>query len=188
MSDTPREGRHDGNAQTKGPLPQHQEFAGYDDPHRAALEDNPARAEKLTLSVALSALFLGTSFTAPIIFGFIAVTPILVQLSQKLGGESIDFWIPSGWGAAAAVGFTIAGRMSDIFGRRIVIMTGQAMTIVGAIVACTANSMNQLIAGEVILGASIGTVSVAYAGESEHPTLSMPALSLSLKGSSDNHG
>jgi hypothetical protein len=145
-------------------LREHHEFAGYDDPHRAALEDNPEHAEKLTLTVILSALFLGTSFTGPIIFGFILVTPILVQLSQKLGGANIDFWIPSGWGAAAAVGFSIAGRLSDIFGRRYVILVGQLMTIVGGAVACSANSMEQLIAGEVLLGASIGTVSVAYAG------------------------
>ena len=146
---------------------EHQEFLGYDDPHRAALEDNPEHAEKLTWSVALSALFLGTSFTGPIIFGFITVTPILVQLSELIGGENIDFWIPSGWGAAAAVGFSIAGRLSDIFGRRYVILVGQLLTIVGGIVACTSNTMNQLIAGEVILGLSIGTVSVAYAGISE---------------------
>jgi MFS family permease len=140
--------------------------AGYDDPHRAALEDNPPEPEKLTLSVILSALFLGTSFTGPIIFGFILITPILVQLSEEIGGATIDFWIPSGWGAAAAVGFSVAGRVSDIFGRRYVILFGQVLTIVGGIVACTADTMNQLIAGEVILGASIGTISVAYAGES----------------------
>jgi MFS family permease len=137
---------------------------GWEDPHKAALEDNPEHSEKLTLPVFLSALFLGTSFTGPIIFGFILVTPILVQLSQKLGGETIDFWVPSGWGAAAAVGFTIAGRLSDIFGRRHVILFGQCLIIIGGIIAGTAKSMNQLIAGEVILGASIGTVSVAYAG------------------------
>ncbi|KAF2710787.1 MFS general substrate transporter [Pleomassaria siparia CBS 279.74] len=139
----------------------------WDDPHRAALEDNPETPGKLTLSVLLSALFLGTSFTGPIIFGFILITPILVQLSEKIGGETIDFWIPSGWGAAAAVGFSIAGRLSDIFGRRYVILFGQLLTIVGGAIAGTAKSMNQLIAGEVILGASIGTVSVAYAGLSE---------------------
>jgi hypothetical protein len=104
--------------------------AGYEDPHKAALEDNPEHAEKLTISVILSAIFLGTSFSGPIIFGFILVTPILVQLSQKLGGETIDFWIPSGWAAAAAVGFSIAGRISDIFGRRNVILVGQLLTIV----------------------------------------------------------
>lgn len=145
---------------------EHREFLGYEDPHKAALEDNPETAEKLTWSVILSALFLGTSFTGPIIFGFILVTPILVQLSEKIGGATISFWIPSGWGAAAAVGFSIAGRISDIFGRRPVILFGQCLTIIGGIVACTAKSMNQLIAGEVILGASIGTVSVAYAGKS----------------------
>jgi hypothetical protein len=50
---------------------------GYEDPHKAALEDNPEHAEKLTLAVILSAVFLGTSFTGPIIFGFILATPIL---------------------------------------------------------------------------------------------------------------
>ncbi|KIW52004.1 hypothetical protein PV05_10666 [Exophiala xenobiotica] len=148
--------------------PEHRDVpSGYEDPHKAALEDNPEHAEKLSLSVILSALFLGTSFTGPIIFGFILATPILVQLSQILGGENIDFWIPSGWGAAAAVGFSIAGRLSDIFGRRYVILVGQLLTVVGAAVAASAHSMNQLIAGEVILGGSIGTVSVAYAGISE---------------------
>ncbi|RFU35442.1 hypothetical protein B7463_g866, partial [Scytalidium lignicola] len=140
---------------------------GYEDPHRAALEDNPEHAEKLTLTVMLSALFLGTSFTGPIIFGFILVTPILVQLGEELGGANISFWIPSGWGAAAAVSFTVAGRVSDVFGRRHVILFGQCLTVIGAIVACTAHSMNQLIAGEVLLGGSIGFVSVAYAGISE---------------------
>ncbi|KAF2258090.1 MFS general substrate transporter [Lojkania enalia] len=126
---------------------------GYEDPHQAALEDNPDHIEKITASVILSALFL--------------VTPILVQLSERLGGEDISFWIPSGWGAAAAVGFSVAGRVSDIFGRRVVILFGQFLTIVGGIIAATANSMDQLIAGEVVLGVSIGIVSVAYAGISE---------------------
>lgn len=77
--------------------PQHREMLGYDDPHKAALEDNPEHAEKLTWPVALSALFLGTSFTGPIIFGFILVTSILVQLGEILGGSNISFWIPAGW-------------------------------------------------------------------------------------------
>ena len=139
--------------------------AGYEDPHKAALEDDPEQARKLTLPVILSALFLGTSFSAPIVFGFILVTHILVQISQRVGGSDISFWIPSGWGAAAAVTFSVAGRLSDIFGRRGVILFGQLLCVVGGIVACTSHSMNQLIAGEVILGASIGIISAAYAGK-----------------------
>ncbi|KAJ9496367.1 hypothetical protein H2202_008030 [Exophiala xenobiotica] len=168
MQDTPGNKAAAGDVEIELSHSEHRDVpTGYEDPHKAALEDNPEHAEKLSLSVILSALFLGTSFTGPIIFGFILVTPILVQLSQVLGGENIDFWIPSGWGAAAAVGFSIAGRLSDIFGRRYVILVGQLLTVVGAAVAASAHSMNQLIAGEVILGGSIGTVSVAYAGISE---------------------
>lgn len=50
----------------KTSVPEHHEHLGYDDPHKAALEDNPEHAEKLTWSVTLSALFLGTSFTGPV--------------------------------------------------------------------------------------------------------------------------
>ena len=132
--------------------------------HTPAPEDTP---QTLTWPVLLSALFLGTSFTGPIMFGFILTTPILVQLSQRIGGSAISFWIPSGWGAAAAVGFSVAGKISDIFGRRPVILFGQFLTIIGGIICCTSQTMNQLIAGEVVLGASIGMVSVAYAGEDE---------------------
>ena len=165
MNDNNTSHQHEVEREVKSPHQEHHDFLGYDDPHRAALEDNPEKAEALTLPIILSALFLGTSFTGPIIFGFILITPILVQLSEEIGGENIDFWIPSGWGAAAAVGFSVAGRLSDIFGRRYVTLFGQLLTVVGGVIAATAHSMNQVIAGEVVLGASIGTVSVAYAGE-----------------------
>ena len=75
--------------------------------------------------------------------------------------------ITASMSAGSFGGAIAAGWLSDIFGRRYVILFGQLLTVIGGIVACTAKSMNQLIAGEVILGASIGTVSVAYAGESE---------------------
>lgn len=153
---------HDHN-EIKETMTEHHEVLGYNDPHTAALVDNPPDA-KLTWSVVLSALFLGTSFVGPIIFGFILIAPVLVQLSQQIGGATITFWIPSGWAAAATVFFSIAGRLSDIFGRRNVILVGQLLTVIGAAVAASAKTMNQIIAGEVILGAALGLVSVAYAG------------------------
>lgn len=104
------ESGHSDNRSGRGQV-EHNEYVGYEDPYRAALEDNPEKAEKLTWSVALSAFFLGTSFPGPIIFGFIIVTPILVQLAEELGGSNVSFWIPSGWSAAAAAGFSVAGRL-----------------------------------------------------------------------------
>jgi hypothetical protein len=72
-----------------------------DDPHRAALEDNPEHVQALTWPVALSALFLGMSFPGSIMFGFVMITPILTQLTQTLGaaGGAVNaYWIPGGWG------------------------------------------------------------------------------------------
>ena len=139
------------------------EVLGYNGPHTVALVDNPPEA-KLTWSVVLSAMFLGTSFVGPIIFGFILIAPVLIQLSEEIGGATITFWIPSGWAAAATILFSLAGRLSDIFGRRNVILVGQLLTVIGAAVAASAKTMNQIIAREVILGAALGMVSVAYAG------------------------
>ena len=153
----------DNDNRTKETMVEHHEVREHNDPHTAALVDNPPDA-KLTWSVVLSALFLGTSFVGPIIFGFILIAPVLVQLSGEIGGATVAFWILSGWAAAATVLFSLAGRLSDIFGRRNVLLAGQLMTVIGAIVAATAKTMNQVIAGEVILGAALGTVSVAYAG------------------------
>jgi len=42
---------------------EHREFTQDDDPHRAALEDNPEHAEKLTWTVILSALVCDLSTT-----------------------------------------------------------------------------------------------------------------------------
>lgn len=156
----------DNESEEKMPETEHREASGYDDPSKAALGDNSEPPEKLSWTVVLTAVFMGTSFTGPIIWGFVFVTGLLVQLGEQLGGDSISFWIPSGWALAASVGFAVAGRLSDIFGRRIVLLSGQSLVVIGGIVACTAQSMNQLIAGCVILGSAAGPVSVAYAGES----------------------
>ena len=45
------------------------------------------------------------------------------------------------------VGFGIAGSLSDIFGRRPIILLGQAIVLIGAIVAATATSLTAVIAG-----------------------------------------
>lgn len=72
------------------------------------------------------------------------------------GNTDHSNWIASGWSLAGSVAFAIAGQMSDYFGRRYILMLGQAFLIVGHIVAATANSLNQAIAGMVIIGFGTG--------------------------------
>jgi MFS family permease len=127
----------------------------YDDPHVAAREDNPAEPEKLswatTIAIVVSmstafhiitkvyiadlAQFLGLSAVGPISCGFQMVTSILVDIGTALDGVSAIGWIVSGWSIASSVSFTIAGSMSDIFGRRYVILLGELISIIGGVSA-----------------------------------------------------
>ncbi len=63
----------------------------------------------------------------------------------------------------SAVGFTLVGRLSDIFGRRWFFAGCSALGTIGCIIGCTANSINQLIACSVFLGlAAAGQISFNY--------------------------
>jgi MFS family permease len=56
------------------------------------------------------------------------------------------------WTLATAVGYTLIGRLSDIFGRRWFIIGASALGLVGNIIAATAQSVNTLIAANVFNG------------------------------------
>lgn len=58
---------------------------------------------------------------------------IIAQIGMSLDGLEDIAWIPGGWSIGAAVSFAIAGALSDIFGRRWVVMFGQLLVLVGAV-------------------------------------------------------
>lgn len=76
---------------------------------------------------------MGLSYVPAISAGLLLPTGILQQIGQELGDTEDILWIPGGWSIAAAVAFSIAGGLSDIFGRRWVLMSGQALTIIGGV-------------------------------------------------------
>jgi MFS family permease len=55
------------------------------------------------------------------------------------------------------VSLTIIGRVSDIFGRRWVFIGGAACGVIGSIVCATAQNINSLIGGTVIIGLGAAT-------------------------------
>ncbi|ETI23080.1 hypothetical protein G647_04876 [Cladophialophora carrionii CBS 160.54] len=135
-----------------------------DDPHRAALEDNPDRPEKLTWGTVLSIFFLGLAFVGPVSGGFLLITAILFQIGTELGDVSNIAWMPGGWSIASSVSFSIAGSLSDIFGRRYVTLSGQLFAVVGAIVGATAQTTTTVVVACTLLGFATGIIFVAYAG------------------------
>ena len=69
----------------------------------------------------------------PVSGGFLLVTAILFQIGTELGDTSSIVWMPGGWSIASSVSFSIAGSLSDIFGRRYVTLCGQLFAVVGAV-------------------------------------------------------
>ncbi len=61
------------------------------------------------------------------------MTAILFQIGTELGDVSNIAWMPGGWSIASSVSFSIAGSLSDIFGRRYVTLSGQLFAVVGAV-------------------------------------------------------
>ncbi|ETN36195.1 uncharacterized protein HMPREF1541_08472 [Cyphellophora europaea CBS 101466] len=138
-----------------------------DDPHRAALEDNPAHAERLTWTTLLAVISLSFSYVCPISCGFVLVTGILVPIGVELGDTANISWIVGGWSIASSISFSVAGALSDIFGRRWTIVLGEVISILGSIVACTAQTTLTVSAGSTIIGFGCGIVFVSYAGIQE---------------------
>ncbi|RDL41434.1 uncharacterized protein BP5553_01413 [Venustampulla echinocandica] len=135
-----------------------------DDPHRAALELNPEVAERPSLVTTLAVLSLAISFAAPVGIGFTLVAAVIVQIGVQLGDTSSITWFAGAWSIASSVSFSIAGSLSDIFGRRYLIIAGNVVSLVGAIVGGTAKSAGMIIAAQTLLGFGCGLVFVGYAG------------------------
>lgn len=111
---------------------------------------------------------MGLSYVPAISAGLLLPTGILQQIGQQLGDTENIIWIPGGWSVASAVAFSIAGGVSDIFGRRWVLMSGQIMTLVGGIVGATATTTLSVAAGTTIIGFGAGVIFVGYPGELSH--------------------
>lgn len=76
---------------------------------------------------------MGLSYVPAIGTGLLLPLGILQQIGQTLGDTENILWMPGGWAIASAVSFSIAGGLSDIFGRRWVLMFGQFLTLIGAV-------------------------------------------------------
>lgn len=131
------------------------------DPHRTALEDSNADG-KVSQSTLVAIFFLSFTVHPGLSFTLLTVFPILTRIGLDLQGNPQNTnWMVSGWTVGGSVAFAIAGQISDYFGRRYIILFGQGLLIVGHVVGSTAQSVNQCIAGMVILGLGTGTIFVS---------------------------
>lgn len=100
-----------------------------DDPHRAALEDDVQ--QKLPFKTWMAVFFLGFTFQPALAFSILGVFPIISVIATEIQGSTQNSaWMSSGWTLGGTIAFAIAGRVSDIFGRRYVLLFGQALLVV----------------------------------------------------------
>ncbi|RSL57798.1 hypothetical protein CEP54_008144 [Fusarium duplospermum] len=137
-----------------------------DDPHRAALEDDPEHTA-VSLKTWLAIISMSASFGPAVGLGFTCVAAVVVQITNDLGNDAEMAWVVGAWSLATACSFSLGGPLSDVFGRRDLILGGQAVVMIGCIVGGVAKNVPTLIASETVIGLGTGFVFVAYAGVPE---------------------
>lgn len=89
--------------------------------------------------------------------GFSLIAPVLSYVNADLGPDANIVWVSLANTLTSAVMMTLAGRLSDIFGRRYFQIAGTALALVGSIVGATARNVPMLIGANVLIGSASAT-------------------------------
>ncbi|PVH95769.1 fungal trichothecene efflux pump [Periconia macrospinosa] len=84
--------------------------------------------------------------------GWVLPANTLALINQSIGPSPNLIWVSISWTAGFAIGFTLVGRLSDIFGRRWFFIMASVLGLVGTIIGASAQSINMLIATNSING------------------------------------
>lgn len=123
---------------------------------------------------------MSLSFAPAIGIVFVCLATVVQRIAQVMDAPEEATWIVGAWSLSSAISFSLAGPLSDCFGRRGPILSGQALITLGAVVGCTAQNINAIIAGQTLLGLGTGFLFVSYAGVPEMLPNKWRALGLGL--------
>ena len=101
------------------------------------------------------------------LFTLLIPPAILTYINTDLGPDPSYTWITVSWNLGGAIFVTVAGRLSDMFGRRYFMVAGAALLIVGSIICATGQSIGQMIAGGAIFGAGSGLLEIVFGAVQE---------------------
>lgn len=105
--------------------------------------------------------------------GVISGALLFIQSQFRLGAAEQGL-VVSGVLFGATVSAMLSGRLTDVFGRKRLILVISVIFTVGSLVCASANSLAVLVAGRVILGLAIGVASYTaplYIGEVSPPSI-----------------
>ncbi|KAL6704665.1 hypothetical protein ACN47E_007947 [Coniothyrium glycines] len=84
--------------------------------------------------------------------GWVLPANTLTLINAAIGPSPNIIWVGISWTAGFAIGFTLVGRLSDIFGRRWFFIASSVLGLIGNIIGASAQSINMLIATNSING------------------------------------
>lgn len=89
------------------------------------------------------------------------------DVTRELGASEATPWVVGSWSIASACSAALAGYLSDIFGRRNIIITGQLTILIGCIMGGTTQSIQLLLLAQTLIGFGAGFVFDAFAAVPE---------------------
>ena len=135
-------------AQPANPQPRN---AGADSTHQADSEPLPRRHIVLTMGGLMLALFLASLDQT-------IVSTAMPRIVADLGGFDRFTWVTTAYLVASTTVVPIAGRLSDLYGRKMFFLGGICIFLIGSVLAGLSQSMNQLIAFRAIQGIGGGSI------------------------------
>jgi len=75
-----------------------------------------------------------------------------VLINADIGPSTNLNWVATVWTLGSAIGFLLVGRLSDIFGRKWMVMGTTMLGLIGCIIGCTAQSIDTLIGANLCNG------------------------------------
>ena len=114
----------------------------------------PGRQLAWTVSGFMLSMFLS-------ILNQTSLTTAMPRIIAELGGFDRYAWASSAYLLAATISAPVAGRLSDLYGRKRLLMLGLGVFMLGALLAGTSGSMTQLIAYRGMQGLGGGIIVVS---------------------------
>ena len=111
----------------------------------------PPRTKLAILGAVLLTMFLASLDQT-------VVGPALPRIVTDLNGASLYSWVVSAYLLSSTVTVPIYGKFSDVFGRKVMLMIGVCLFLIGSWLSGASQSMNELIAFRTIQGLGAGAL------------------------------
>lgn len=136
---------------TTKPADPQQSRSGAESANPAEAESLPRRHIVLTMGGLMLAMFLASLDQT-------IVSTAMPRIVADLGGFDRFTWVTTAYLVASTTVVPIAGRLSDLYGRKAFFLGGICIFLIGSVLAGLSQSMNQLIAFRAIQGIGGGNI------------------------------